>query len=576
LQESAEIVEKKKVACSLVVFLIIFSLTISLPSAVVEASPGTEIRDWHDLHAIRDNLDGSYLLMNDLDATTAGYEERASEAANEGGGWEPIGVFESGGSFDPFAGTFDGQGHEIRDLFIYRPASVGVGLFGVVVGSVEGRGIENVGVVNAHVIGDMGVGGLVGLNGGNVTDSSCTGNVTGSSRVGGLVGFNIAIVSDSYASGNVTGESQVGGLVGFNTGTVGNSYFAGNVTGYDILVGGLVGYNTGMVSNSYSDGSVMGHGGVGGLVGGNEGTVRNSYASGSVTGEWHSMGGLVGHSWEGTVSNCYASGSVSGGSRVGGLVGHNDYYGGVARSYATGSVTGDNLVGGLVGYNRDTVIECYAGGSVTGNSSVGGLVGENEGLVGNSFWDRETSGMETSDGGTGKTTAQMMNISTFTNTRTEGLDVPWDITAVAHGDTDDAYAWNIVRGESYPFLSGKQFVMYDLIISSTAGGSVTVPGPGTHAYLGGTVVDLAVEAEELHRFVSWTGDVDTIGRVTAGRTTITMDGDYSITANFEEIRPAVNWPLIGLIIAAVMVAGLFFFPPLYRRIKQGRRNNFGR
>jgi hypothetical protein len=310
---------------------------------------------------------------------------------------------------------------------------------------------------------------------------------------------------------------------------------------------------------------VSSDGGVGGLVGGNEGTVRNSYAGGDVTGEWRYAGGLVGHNWEGIVANCYASGSVSGEEYVGGLVGYNDYYATVAMSYATGNVTGDSLVGGLVGYNRDTVSGCYALGSVTGESLLGGLVGRNEGTVAGSLWDRETSGVETSDGGAGKTAAAMRDIATF-------VAVAWDITAVAHGETDDGYFWNIVDGETYPFLSAKQFITYDLAISSTAGGSVTVPGEGVYTYLAGEVVDLVVEAEELHRFGNWTGEVDTIARVTSGQTTITMDGNYSITANFEEIQPAANWPLIGLIIGVVVVVGLFVYAPLRRKIKQVRRS----
>jgi len=36
-----------------------------------------EIRDWHDLYAVRGNLGGHYGLMNDLDSTTAGYGELA-------------------------------------------------------------------------------------------------------------------------------------------------------------------------------------------------------------------------------------------------------------------------------------------------------------------------------------------------------------------------------------------------------------------------------------------------------------------------------------------------------------------
>jgi len=75
---------------------------------------------------------------------------------------------------------------------------------------------------------------------------------------------------------------------------------------------------------------------------------------------------------------------------------------------------------------------------------------------------------------------------------------------------------------------------YDLTISSTAGGSVIVPGGGTFTYVEGTEIDLVAEAEEGYRFVNWTGDVDTIADVEDATTTITMEGHYSITANFKE------------------------------------------
>jgi len=73
---------------------------------------------------------------------------------------------------------------------------------------------------------------------------------------------------------------------------------------------------------------------------------------------------------------------------------------------------------------------------------------------------------------------------------------------------------------------------YTLTISSTAGGSVTTPGEGAFTYDEGTVVNLVAEAD--YHFVSWTGDVGTIADVDDATTTITMNGDYAITANFEE------------------------------------------
>jgi hypothetical protein len=73
---------------------------------------------------------------------------------------------------------------------------------------------------------------------------------------------------------------------------------------------------------------------------------------------------------------------------------------------------------------------------------------------------------------------------------------------------------------------------YDLTVSTSTGGSVTTPGEGTFTYDEGAVVDLVAEAEDSHGFAKWTGDVDSIADVNAASTNITMNGDYSITANF--------------------------------------------
>jgi len=74
---------------------------------------------------------------------------------------------------------------------------------------------------------------------------------------------------------------------------------------------------------------------------------------------------------------------------------------------------------------------------------------------------------------------------------------------------------------------------YDLTIASTAGGSVTTPGEaGPYTYDEGKVVNLVAEAEAGYRFVNWTGDVGTIADVNSATTNITMNGDYSVTAEF--------------------------------------------
>jgi hypothetical protein len=104
------------------------------------------------------------------------------------------------------------------------------------------------------------------------------------------------------------------------------------------------------------------------------------------------------------------------------------------------------------------------------------------------------------------------------------------------GTIADVYATTTTITMNGDYSITANFVaIYDLTTSSTEGGSVTTPGEGVFTYGEVSVVGLAAEAEEDYRFVEWTGDVDTVADVYAASTTITMNGDYSITANFEEI-----------------------------------------
>jgi hypothetical protein len=265
------------------ILLITVALIAGMAGCGSPSSQNLEIRTWYDLNAVRNNLRGHHILMNDLDSTTAGYEELASPTANGGKGWKPIGTGD-----DLFAGTFDGQGYEIRDLFSNRPDEIYVGLLGVVG---EGGVVQNIGVVNADVTGYDTVGGLLGDNdGGIVSNSYATGNVTGNYSAGGLVGANAGTVSNSYSTASVAGSNMTGGLVGANAGTVGNSYSTSSVFGDD-NVGGLVGENTATVSDSYSIGNVTGNTRIGGLVGRNEGTVSNSFWDTQTSGQGGSAGG---------------------------------------------------------------------------------------------------------------------------------------------------------------------------------------------------------------------------------------------------------------------------------------------
>ena len=84
---------------------------------------------------------------------------------------------------------------------------------------------------------------------------------------------------------------------------------------------------------------------------------------------------------------------------------------------------------------------------------------------------------------------------------------------------------------------------FSLTTSSTAGGAVTIPGEGIFIYDAGTVVNLVATPDSGYHFVNWTGDVATIANINSASTTITMEGSYSITANFDAIAPG---PVVGL------------------------------
>ena len=78
---------------------------------------------------------------------------------------------------------------------------------------------------------------------------------------------------------------------------------------------------------------------------------------------------------------------------------------------------------------------------------------------------------------------------------------------------------------------------FTLTVSGTIGGSVTEPGEGTFPCDADTVVDLVAEAQAGYQFVRWTGDVSTVADVNAASTTITVDDDYTIEADFAVIPP---------------------------------------
>lgn len=302
------------------------------------------------------------------------------------------------------------------------------------------------------------VGGLIGTTYTSSTSiliNNChsIGNVYSTGTyTGGLVGYSQGeynVVANSYSESNVTGTENVGGLIGQldANGNVTGCYAVGNVYGSASELGGLIGENYGNVINSFAMGNV--YGGVssasaGGLIGYSEGFISTCYATGDVTTTSNNMGGLVGD-MNGILENSYATGDISGEGSVGGFVGMSENNANITNCFAVGSATNTaGNTGGLIGRNEGNITNCYSSGEVDGiGENDGGLVGlDTSGDWGNSitgsYWNLQMSEQNSSAGGTGLTTAQMKNQSSF---------VDWDFGSV----------WEITAGY-FPNLQFNEFL----------------------------------------------------------------------------------------------------------------------
>lgn len=396
----------------------------------------------------------------------------------------------------PFIGHFDGNHKHIRNLLVDREDEpLAGGLFGYI-GS-EGI-VKDLLLKDIEVKGRRDVGGLAGQNFGQIQNVQVSGSVHGNNNIGGLVGLNMGTIEAVQFAGNVEGVGDVVvGVVAGNQGTIRASHSTGHAKGGS-AVGGLVGDNRGEVVDSHSSSDIEASHYVGGLAGRNwGGSVDGSYASGRVRGTGNFVGGLAGFNWNASIRDAHATGDVTGGGDVGGLVGRNSDSSSITRSYATGHTEGGLGVGGLAGTNfsESSIDDAYATGNVEGKDmGVGGLVGQNNaqisnayatgdvegavnyvggligrhlgsltrgyatgsvkggthyvgGLIGEmpvmatldrAYWDRETSGMDVSDGGTDLSTADFADATKFTDW---DFDDHWVIGTAPDGEVRPIFVW---------------------------------------------------------------------------------------------------------------------------------------
>lgn len=299
----------------------------------------TEITSVDELNAVRDNLDGKYILMNDVDL---------SSVTN----WTPIGNKDV-----PFTGVFNGNGYSVKNLSVTEVSNKSVGLFGDINNAtVANVYIEkvNIKINNPYQVAYY-VGAVAGvINSSNVLNCSASGCVDvtagGTLCIGGIAGYvsegnstimnclntaNIqaagALSDDGFGLGSVI-YAHVGGMAGivYNGNTISRCMNKGNIgvtpLNY-VYSGGICGsalYNA-PITDCANNGeiSVNGMATVGGICGQSH-SIANCYNTGSISVDNESdskLGGIAGttqfnmsraivsplpeNAVNATVSNCY-------------------------------------------------------------------------------------------------------------------------------------------------------------------------------------------------------------------------------------------------------------------------------
>ena len=246
-----------------------------------------------------------------------------------------------------------------------------------------------------------------------------------SSSTGGLVD---ARVSDGVVrvlnTETRSGEAHAGGAIGYNiagyaSGIVVTGTTVRSAGGTFVTAGGIVGAADGPLDDTLAQLSADAE-----VFAISEGGTSSEVAAGGAVGY---LAGQRMISASATGDASAVSDDTSGFAYAGGLVG-NANTGSVSESFATGEArafafqaSGDAEAGGLVGVSRVAISRAYslglaAASSLFGDDTVGGLVGSvDAGAVSEAYWNTDTSELATSAGGTGLTSAQMRQRSSFAN-----------------------------------------------------------------------------------------------------------------------------------------------------------------
>lgn len=189
----------------------------------------------------------------------------------------------------PFTGNYDGGKYAIFNLKINLSGKENVGLFSFVTGKVRDIKLQD-----CIIIGGNNVGGIAGINRGEILGCVVDSKVQGQNNVGGIAGLNESdgVIRECGNFGNITCDSKqtfgsfFGGITGSNRSEIVNCFNHGEIAcassgNTAVYTGGIAGINDGIKFNAI---------------------IQTSYNIGIVGGT--ANGQIVGDNLKGNIENC--------------------------------------------------------------------------------------------------------------------------------------------------------------------------------------------------------------------------------------------------------------------------------
>ena len=229
-------------------------LTVKIADKII-----TTPEEIQEINCSVESLAGYYILDNDIDLSA--YLSEKGGGYDGGKGWKPIGVYlDKPSPYNveyAFTGTFDGNGHVIKNLKINRggdASGFNCGFFGY---AKAGAVVKNIGLDGGEVTGNSYCGALIGVSFASVSNVWSTCKVTATQNasykwIGGIAGRNAGSIKNSFVVAEITGSTETGIIAGNNQGTVANCYGVASEN-----TANLVGVGTTVGSKIYSSESEM-------------------------------------------------------------------------------------------------------------------------------------------------------------------------------------------------------------------------------------------------------------------------------------------------------------------------------